>query len=343
MRAPRISSACLAALLLSLTPAKGSSSDGRTSESHIGSEQGLLTQSLSPHAGPLSDSGDSTHSPLELDGKGILGFRAGCGTDPTYIAHAGLNFVFPGAGLLLDGEAAKGFGYGALGATLLGGALLAHLAEGETSLRNNLLLLYQNVTFISMWDGYTTSIRRECPGASRYKVPRPWHYMASPVSGEGLPSWECLIPTSIAGGIAAAYLSSEDEPGSPDLDHALGAEAVILGQSTLIGTGEELLFRGVLLPELNAWTGNELISITAQALIFAAGHLSPEADGEENTMRAGFTTAFGLYAGWVAVKRPHGLRKAIAMHAWWDALIFSADYLDDGRAEPIILTIGLDF
>ncbi len=79
------------------------------------------------------------------------------------------------------------------------------------------------------------------------------------------------------------------------------AIAVSLGA----GIGEEILFRGILLPWLGVW---------GQAIAFALGHAG------NGWVAVGFTFGFGLWAGWL-VRRGWSLVALMTAHALYDFIL----------------------
>lgn len=128
------------------------------------------------------------------------------------------------------------------------------------------------------------------------------HYLTAPFARRPALSWECVLPTSVAFGLGRDGYEQERTPERPGLPRAGAVEVLIAAQTTMIGAGEELYFRGVLFPEMNAWLGSPYLAWFGQALTF-------------------------------------GLRKAIAAHAWWDLRLLSFDYLADGEAPPLVFRL----
>ncbi len=82
--------------------------------------------------------------------------------------------------------------------------------------------------------------------------------------------------------------------------------------------GEEVLFRGMIMREMNSYTGSPLAAAGIQSVMFAAIHPA------EDRIAA---LAGGLYFAYLT-RRNHGdLGKAIAMHFWFDVLSGVVDYL----------------
>lgn len=98
-----------------------------------------------------------------------------------------------------------------------------------------------------------------------------------------------------------------------------------------VGVGEESFFRGLLQSQLSEaftpWGG-----IVLSSLAFGAMHipnamlLEPEKRQGYYTFSLPFITLFGAYFGWLTYKN-HSLKESVALHTWYDALIFGVSAL----------------
>lgn len=285
-----------------------------------------------------------TLNPARSVTRKMIELRAGRQDTMEWILAPGLNAIVPGGGHLVRGRTTEAVALLGGSAALVGGALVAHENDDET-LRNNLLVLYQNVGFVSAYEQYVYELSEDAR-AHGEAPPEGTHWTGlalAPLHGPSLASWEVAVPLVALAGLATwAVLDSEDRDAPPG-DEAVGVGALLTGQSAGIGLGEELLFRGLVLPELTAQPGGENRALLAQAAIFGAAHMDPEGDPGDNLAHAAFATTFGLYTGWMSTRRDWGLRKCIALHAWWDTIVFLADYLEDGESEPLYLRMGGSF
>jgi membrane protease YdiL (CAAX protease family) len=290
-----------------------------------------------------SDTAPARHVHSEV--RQLIAQRSKFGDDIDFIVGAGLNAAYPGVGYIVQGERLKGIGFTVLSGALLGGAIWANSREDREGLRNNLLIVYQNLGFLTAWDVYKSEIvrRDEAFAQETANWPGMAGYLLSPFTPRAVLCWETLLPVSIASGLSYYTVEEADPVDRKGYEDYWPVSPLIAAQSNLIGAGEELVARGVILTEVAARTGSELTGLLVQAGLFGLGHASEDLEPEENVIRVAFATLFGCYTGWVTLNRPNGLKKSIAMHAWWDALVFSADYLEDGSAEPIVVTIGFRF
>jgi membrane protease YdiL (CAAX protease family) len=87
--------------------------------------------------------------------------------------------------------------------------------------------------------------------------------------------------------------------------------ALWIGVSISAGFCEEVVFRGYFQRQFQTLTGNEVIGVLLQALVFSLGH------SYEGTMSVVTITALALLFGFLAMWR-QSLRAAMLGHAWTD-------------------------
>jgi membrane protease YdiL (CAAX protease family) len=107
-------------------------------------------------------------------------------------------------------------------------------------------------------------------------------------------------------------------------------------QAFSVGVSEETLFRGYLQSQLaevtTPWSG-----ILMSSLAFGAAHISNAKymshDDRKNYYKFSlpFITAFGVYCGWMTYKN-QSLQEAVALHSWYDFLLFSLAAFADQAA-----------
>jgi hypothetical protein len=90
---------------------------------------------------------DSARTPASLDD--FFRLRRLHENETFLITRSGLNVIAPGAGLLREGQSGRGLTYGLLAAGCLAGALSASDTPTGQSVRGNLLMVYQNLGFLS--------------------------------------------------------------------------------------------------------------------------------------------------------------------------------------------------
>lgn len=121
-----------------------------------------------------------------------------------------------------------------------------------------------------------------------------------------------LRPTAFVPLLSLALLlgSSRDARGS--LRASQGA--FTLGISYDAGVGEESLFRGYLLMNLQEAWGSDFWANSVNAVAFGAAHISAQ-----NPFPI-FQTLFGFYNGWLVRRNDWTLSEAVFLHAWWDVI-----------------------
>lgn len=98
-----------------------------------------------------------------------------------------------------------------------------------------------------------------------------------------------------------------------------------------VGIGEESFFRGFLLPAFSEWF-TPAGGIIASSLVFGAMHipnamlLEPDQQRRYYTFSLPLITSLGAYFGWLTHKN-HSLKESVAVHTWYDFVLFAADAL----------------
>lgn len=93
------------------------------------------------------------------------------------------------------------------------------------------------------------------------------------------------------------------------------------------GVGEEMVFRGWMMPMAFESWGSEFGANLFTSTVFSLGHISPS----NKTPVAQFI--MGYYFGYLTIANHWSLRESIFLHTWWDLLIFTANYLDASRTK----------
>jgi membrane protease YdiL (CAAX protease family) len=87
----------------------------------------------------------------------------------------------------------------------------------------------------------------------------------------------------------------------------------LLGISVLAGLGEEMLFRGVLQPVLERWSGSVWVGLVGAALLFGVMHAA-------TFTYAVLAAAMGAYLGWL-LQRTNNLLTPVLVHALYDFVV----------------------
>lgn len=254
------------------------------------------------------------------------------------------SILFPGAGHYYQGR----WGKGALFTFTEGTFLMSSVAlyvdaahdEGRKKtnkqmIANNMLNLFQNEHFYNIYSSYQDARLTIKNQGFKTLIAKDFlgDLLTAPVDSSILTRWTFLIPTSLVAGLAAAVIWLEDRVHvkTPRLINSL----FLLGaQSTVIGVGEESLFRGYIQPEFTElYGGHEWPAIFTQAALFGAAHIS--GDGWFQPV---FTGVSGIYDGWIAKRNSYSLKENVAQHAWWDFILLSTLFIVKGKSSDFILS-----
>ncbi len=103
--------------------------------------------------------------------------------------------------------------------------------------------------------------------------------------------------------------------------------AVSTSLSYLAGTGEEMTYRGWLLPATHYYTKSPAWSNIISSTIFGAVHYN-----ESNKFPI-FQALMGGYLAHLTQKNGYSLQESIFLHAWWDVIIMSSLMLSHERKD----------
>lgn len=180
--------------------------------------------------------------------------------------------------------------------------------------------LYQNLTFFTIWDLY----EHQCqPNTDAYG------YAAAPLNvAHWGTKWQFWLPMAVLAYNYATYNEFNETHwylGNGLTESQIRNDAASLYYS--VGVGEEMLFRGTIQKSLyNTFKANNFspgtsrhLAVFSSAAIFGLAH-----SGDGFSANAASAFLFGVYEGYVyqpAVEE-YDLTTAIAIHAWWDILLF---------------------
>jgi membrane protease YdiL (CAAX protease family) len=279
-----------------------------------------------------------------------------------------LQGALPGTGYLLLGMPSRATSSGLAFASVLA-SYHWRTGDGATEMyQTNATFPLVELTYFSIYDVYRRA-GGPAPG-DRLDDDRPgfWELARAPFDLDSYRSWRTLAPIALIAGLAVHDLARDgvaSDLRASDLWIGLPLLAV---QTTLVGVGEESLFRGVTLPAARQATGSALAGNALQAAYFGSCHtpfgrwicppwgLKPvmratRSDGDSASLNVAMSTrdwgelaatgAIGFWLGQVATREPQGLRRAVAVHAVWDFLYLSRQLLSHRSARPFIVTAGL--
>jgi len=259
--------------------------------------------------------------------------------------------IIPGAGHMYQGDWGKGLLFTTTEVALFSSSVVLLIQDKKKAdmAAFNLLTLFQNEHFYNVYSAYQDArikIKNE-NYLSELSEENILDLLTSPFDFNLLTRWTFLVPITLVTGITAWILSDSDSSVKIRSSGASWAFPLLGGQSTVIGVGEEAYFRGYLQPEFKELFKNKWLAIGSQSLLFAAAHDiyidDPRLPKIARYWPGALRFSFAAYCGWVTERNKYSIRENIAMHAWWDCSLLSAEYLLTGKVEPFILSISLPF
>lgn len=240
----------------------------------------------------------------------------------------GLSSLFPGLGHVYLGDMKTAGSL--MGSAGVGIAAIPFTAKSPESMLG-VLTSFQAVSSYSMYAAYRDV--RTFNGISNYHYQMPqdtfselslapfsWSIMKKPEVWGGL-----LGSMAVAAGVG--YLIT-NEWHIPTFSKAVSTVPLI---ALPVAISEECLFRGLLQSQISE-SLNPTTGIVLSSLLFGAAHI-PNAfllPGEYRSRYFSFSlpmiTLGGAYMGWLTHKN-HSLKESVAMHMWYDFIIFSAGAL----------------
>ena len=239
--------------------------------------------------------------------------------------------IIPGLGHVYLGDYKTAGGL--FGSTCLGlSAGVASAAANNLSTLVPSAVTVQNIWFYGIYAAYRDA--RLFNGLSHYSYKMPTDNLidlaAAPFSWKVIKKpevWGGLLG-ALGVGITAGYLmSSETADAHLHLSPFMQAPFLALP----IGIGEESFFRGYLQSQL-AEVFSPAVGIALASLAFGAVHIpnarmiAPELRWRYYSVSLPIITGLGAYFGWLTHKN-HSLKESVALHMWYDFVIFTAGYL----------------
>ncbi len=189
---------------------------------------------------------------------------------------------------------------------------------------------------MSAWQSFRTVVETH-RDEGRFEFLReeetPMDLLTAPFEFSHLQRKTTWIPLLVAAGIGAIVpqgLTDDYKRDPYSSSDAFYASAI----SYNAGVSEEALFRGYLQPMIYDSWRSSLGSNVIQALVFGLAH---RATIDRPLAQAGM----GFYLGWLHEKRDWTLSESIFVHAWWDVIALSSNYLvrlkDEKRGTPPVI------
>ncbi len=93
------------------------------------------------------------------------------------------------------------------------------------------------------------------------------------------------------------------------------------------GLSEEALFRGVFQTELTEITGHPMLGLAGASALFGLAHWDSSLPRDLNRQGIYTRSLIGAYLGWLYMRNNYKLEQSIAVHFWWDMIIFTSTFL----------------
>jgi membrane protease YdiL (CAAX protease family) len=242
-----------------------------------------------------------------------------------------LSAILPGLGHVYLGDMSTAGGL--MGTTGLSmGVLFSPLAAEAATLQTTVATL-QATSFYSWYASYRDA--RILNGISSYSYQMPTDSLAQLTTASF--NWRILKKPEVWGGLLGTLALGTAivhfaYPENAKITSASASSSHVMPWVALpVGLGEESFFRGFLQSALSE-TFNPLTGIILSSLLFGAAHI-PNAQGLEKAERWRYytfslplITGIGAYCGWLTNKN-HSLQESVALHTWYDFIIFSISAL----------------
>lgn len=212
-----------------------------------------------------------------------------------------------------------------------------NLSSRDDDLRNLMLgsHIYNVMGYMSAYHSFRTAVLSHQPHGKFLFLPKnetPKELLWAPFEFSHLKSWSTVLPLSLL----VVTLSQEIKAdlfkhNSYNYKDQLYATSFSYGA----GLGEEMMFRGWLMPMAYESWGSAWGANLFTATVFAAGHVT----SSNKTPTAQFL--LGYYFGYLTIANEWSLRESIFLHTWWDILIFTANYFDASRTKEASLYLPL--
>lgn len=267
---------------------------------------------------------------------------------------AGLSALFPGLGQMYLGDM-RSAGIMASSAGVCLGINISQLQDSKKSNDNILLpslIAYSTNSYYSTYAAYRDA--RVANGLTNYSYRMPMEGFTDLTYAPF--QWSVLKKPEVWGGIlgAVAIASTVVAIGysnSSEVKIAASSESPYLMPPLAlpVAIGEESFFRGFIQSAISE-NINPMAGLALSSLAFGAAHipnalvLEKEDQWRYYTFSLPMITALGAYCGWMTQKN-HSLKESVALHMWYDFIVFSAAALATHKAcaTPMNFAISTSF
>lgn len=241
-----------------------------------------------------------------------------------------LSYLLPGMDQWVEGQTNYAMVYSSL--ALGGAAYAAAFANNhdDGDFRSNSrhtalgLKLYDLAGSMSLFHGFRSVVyNRQLRGEYDFlkEEESPEQLAIAPFRFDYLIRPTTLIPLAITAGIF--YALAPPTGNAPfNLRNVTGMDAYFSGGiSYMAGVGEEMVYRGTLMPLMHERWKNPFLSNLLSSTFFAAAHLD-----FQNPKVPWVQFIAGMYLGWVSQFRNWTLSESIFIHTWYDVIVFTSYY-----------------
>lgn len=239
---------------------------------------------------------------------------------------ATLSFLLPGFGHVYLGDMKTASGL--LGSSCLTVGLASY-SQANESLRSSSIITAQSIWSYGVYAAYRDA--RLSNGGVQYSYKMPTDTLTDLTFAPF--KFSILKKPEVWGGflgilgvaIGTSYLLY---PKEAKIQHNLSSRLEHPAIALPVGIGEESLFRGYLQSQFSEWI-NPWSGIALSSLAFGAAHipnammLEPEYRWRYYSFSLPFITGIGAYFGWITYKN-RSLQESVALHTWYDFVIFAA-------------------
>lgn len=195
--------------------------------------------------------------------------------------------------------------------------------------------IYSTMGYFSAYHSFRTAVLSYEPyGKFKFlpKNEKPMDLILAPLEFSHLAKLRTALPL----GLLVWALSQELKPDTfQHNSYSIKDQLYATGFSYGAGVGEEMVFRGWVMPMAYESWGTEFGANLFTSTVFALGHIAPS----NKTPTAQFI--MGYYFGYLTLANNWSLRESIFLHTWWDLLIFSASYIDASRTKDASIFLPL--
>lgn len=241
-----------------------------------------------------------------------------------------------------------------MGAAVCGAGLYFSPATRNPSVRGFVFSTFLATSFYSVYAAYRDT--RLYNGVSQYTYSMPMDSLADLTYAPF--KWSVIKKPEVWGGVlgalglASIVYAVAHPRGTEKIHKNLAASTYhhLPIRALPVGVGEEAYFRGYLQSALSENWG-PTAGIAVSSIFFGAAHfqnaqyLRKSDRWRYYTFSMPLIATIGAYLGWLTQKN-RSMQESVAIHTWYDAIVFSLDFLYDYKASiatPKEFTVSIPF